>query len=366
MKKPVLKQYLIDFYSKHKDTKLLLSKEEIVKLRKRNKFKFYFVDVFGHQSEYSDPNNQEALMYCMKDLVFGFKSGIVIGSSRVTDIVNEIYYDIKDKTYYSDLDHNSLSILRMSLKKEMFLHKELDTIFKTYYKEITKYNNYVKNQKIKKFKSTKQNLLKGLDNDGNGVIDIIEVNDDLKILLNKHQELIIETDKKYLHNLVKISNYLKDKRNNIQLIFENIRESDNSDDLQEYVGILKDEIHTYELLLLHSLSMIVSIKDKDLITFYEVYEQFDKLRIFESNWEKELSNNLKNVGDKMRELIYSIHEMNYEIVSKLNKLNYTTERSFVSLSNSINSELRSINSSVQANTLVNSINTYQTYKLRGR
>jgi hypothetical protein len=366
MKKPVLKQYLLEFYSKHKDTKLLYSKEEIVKLRKRNKFKYYFIDVFGHQSEYSDPNNQEMLKYYMKDLVFGFKSGIVVGSSRVVDIVLEGYYDIKDKTYYSDLNHNSVSVMRISLKKEMSLHKELDTVFKTYHKDLTKYNNYIKNQKIKKFKTTKQVLLKQLDKDGNGIIDIIEVNDDLKILLNKHQELIIETDKKYLHNLVKISNYLKDKRNNIQLIFENIRECDNSDDLQEYVGILKDEIYTYELLLLHSLSMIISIKEKDLITFYEIYEQFDKLRIFESNWEKELSNNLKHIGDKMGELIYSIHEMNYEIVSRLDELSYTTQQSFDFLSDSISRELSSINSSIQTNTLVNSINTYQTYKLRSR
>lgn len=246
----------------------------------------------------------------------------------------------------------------------MSLHNELDKVFKNYYKELNGYIKFLENQKIKLFKSTKQVLLKKLDKDGNGIIDIIEVNDDLKSLLNKHQELIIETDKKYLHNLVKISNYLKDKRNNIQLIFEHIRDSGDLSDLEEYVGILSDEIHTYELLLLHSLSMIVSIKEKNFITFYEIYEQFDKLRIFESNWEKELSNDLKHIGERMGEIIYSIHEMNYEIVSKLDELNFITQNSFDYLSESIERELKSINSSIDTNTLVSSINTYQTYKLR--
>ena len=364
MKRPKLKKYLHDFLSKHKENKYLVSKDEIVKLRKRNKLQYYFVDVFGSQSEYSDPNNQQMLNHYMDDIEFGFKSGIIVCKDKVVDIIEEIYYDIKDRTYHHDLTQNSTSLLRGSLKEEMLLHFLLDKVFKSYYEELTKYDRYIKNQKIIKFKSSKENLIKGLDKDGNGIIDIIEVNDDLKTLLNKHQELIAKTDKKYLHNLVKVSNYLKDKRSNIQLIFEKIRGSDSLDDLQEHLGILKNEIHTYELILLHSLSMVVSIKEKDLITFYEIYEQFDKLRIFESNWENELSNKLKLIGDRIEELIYAIHDMNCSIVSKLNKLNYITEQSFKNLSGSINNELKSINSSIQTNTLVNSINAYQTYKLR--
>ena len=73
MKRPILKNYLDDFLSKHKENKYLVSKDEIVKLRKRNKLQYYFVDVFGSQSEYSDPSNQQMLNHYMDDIEFGFK-----------------------------------------------------------------------------------------------------------------------------------------------------------------------------------------------------------------------------------------------------------------------------------------------------
>lgn len=364
MKKPWLKTYLKEFYEKHKNNNLLISKDEIIKLRKRNKFEYYFIDVFTHQSPFGDPNSQNILDYYINDVLFGFKSGIIVCRDRVVDIVEEIYYETKDKTYHRSLSQNSHKLNRFSLKKEDSLHEELDKVFKLYFKDLSDYNINLKNQQEKKFKTSKENLIKDLDKDRNGIIDIIEINDDFKNLLSKHQEIIIETDKKYIHNLVKISNYLKEKRNNIQLIFDKIVENDSIDDHHEYTGILKNEIYTYELILLHSLSMVVSIKEKDLITFYEIYEQFDKLKIFESNWEKEISESLKDISKNLGELIYSINEMNFEIINKLDELNYITEKSFNNLSDSISNELQSINSSIDTNTLVNTINTYQVYKLR--
>ena len=41
--------------------------------------------------------------------------------------------------------------------------------------------------------------------------------------------------------------------------------------------ILKDDIHTYNLVLFNSLNMIVSLVEDDMITFYEIHEMFDKI-----------------------------------------------------------------------------------------
>ena len=143
------------------------------------------------------------------------------------------------------------------------------------------------------------------------------------------------------------------------------------------IGLLKNQKHTYDSLLYHSLSLISSLTNNDMITFYEIYEVFDKLNIFNSNFENELSQKLSNVeeglkeigeglrsiGQELRGVMYSIDKMENSITNQLNGLSYTMENSIGDLNNSINNELKDLNSSVQANNLLTGIQVYQTYKL---
>ena len=41
--------------------------------------------------------------------------------------------------------------------------------------------------------------------------------------------------------------------------------------------------------------MIEALVSEDLITFYEIYEKFDKIGIYKSNWENEVSSNLNSI-----------------------------------------------------------------------
>ena len=124
-------------------------------------------------------------------------------------------------------------------------------------------------------------------------------------LFRKHQSVIKEFDKEYINHLVKISNYLKTKRSNIQEIFLEIRKTKNQSQLEENVGLLKNQIHTYEVVLFHSLSLITSIVEDDLITVNEIYEEFDKLKMFKTDHEKEVSQKLSDIGDGLSTLMYS-------------------------------------------------------------
>ena len=67
---------------------------------------------------------------------------------------------------------------------------------------------------------------------------------DFNLLLKKHQKSIIELDRTYVQQFVKVSSYLKTKKDNIQLIFNSIKDISNEEELNEYVGILKNEIHS--------------------------------------------------------------------------------------------------------------------------
>ena len=202
-----------------------------------------------------------------------------------------------------------------------------------------------------------------LDQDRNGYLDVIEGGDDFFQLFKNHQNKIIEVDKNYIQHFIKLSNYLKTKRENLQNIFLNLTESNELRDMEDLLGILKNQIYSYEVVVFHSLNMITSIVENDLITFYEIYEELDKLKIFKSDHEKEVSQKLSEIGNGLSDLMYQMDSMERNIVGGLNKLSYVTQEGFKDLKYSVTRELKSIDSSVKFNNLLTGIQTYQMYKI---
>lgn len=203
-------------------------------------------------------------------------------------------------------------------------------------------------------------IISELDTDGDGNVDLIDA-DAFNQLLIKNQKQIIEIDKVYVQKFVKISTYLKTKKNNIQNIFESIRGTKDAHELKELIGLLKNQINTYELLFFHSINMTTSLIEGDLITFYEIYEAFDQLGVFNSNWENEISSKLTNIGDGIRHLMYSINEMETRIVRSIRNLNYATQESYKELGFKVENQLRSINSTIKFNNLISSIQTFNRF-----
>ena len=79
-----------------------------------------------------------------------------------------------------------------------------------------------KNEKdIIQTKDKKESLLKELDKDSDGTLDLVQQTDDFHEILKKHEKNIIEIDRDYIKNFVKLSNYLKTKRNNLQKYIRN-------------------------------------------------------------------------------------------------------------------------------------------------
>ena len=133
--------------------------------------------------------------------------------------------------------------------------------------------------------------------------------------------------------------------------------------MNDRVSLLHNQVHSYELLIFHSINMIGAITDDNLIAFYEIYESFDKLGIFNSNWENEISSKLNNIGDKLDEILESINSFEQNIVGELNHLSYTSQESFSRLSDSVTSQLKGVESSINFNNLLTGIQTYQLYKI---
>lgn len=219
------------------------------------------------------------------------------------------------------------------------------------------------------------------DSDKDGIIDFNQGGDDFMNLLKKHQKTIIQVDQNHITKLIQVSNYLKTKRGNIQTQFEKIKNSRNSKQLNEFTGILKNQIDTFNLLNYNSLIIIISLVEGDLITFNEIYLTFDKLNIFNSNWENQVSDKLNNIDSKLDEVIYSINKMELSIVNEIlgmsimnqvqmNRLNKNVkegnmmiDENLSRLNSSLSSNLKSIDSTLKVGNLISTINTYQNYKI---
>ena len=360
----------------------------------QNKTKFYYEEevnklpiIQQNKKEYQN------WLYVSRNLDYGFrivKKQQQFGSEevRVINIVVFIYKSIlfklkfdkffethffSTKQKYNCVDHikrniNNVSKLKIDSLENLklnfnLIHEKFRVEVHEKMNLLSKKKNEIKIKNKLNFQNTKLEQLSKLDKDGNGIIDIIEGSDEFMKLFRKHQSVIKEFDKEYINHLVKISNYLKTKRSNIQEIFLEIRKTKNQSQLEENVGLLKNQIHTYEVVLFHSLSMITSIVEDDLITVNEIYEEFDKLKMFKTDHEKEVSQKLSDIGDGLSSLMYSINSMERNIVSGLNTLSYVTQDGFSDLNNSLTKELQSINSSIDTNNLLTGIQTYQLYKI---
>ena len=131
------------------------------------------------------------------------------------------------------------------------------------------------------------------------------------------------------------------------------------EETDSYKDFLRDEIHSYNLILYHSLHLINSIVEDDLHTFNIIYERLDKLNIFNTNWENEVSEKLTQIEFNLGELVKEVRHVGQGIINSIQDLTFVTEKGNDMLSN----KLGEINSGINVNNLLTGINTYQLSKI---
>ncbi len=384
----------------------LLSKEDIKKICKNNIIKK------NEESDYKCIPYDSCIINSdlVEKIIFGFKNGLFFTSTEIYEIgttyektlgvffglsvkyKEKIKFQLKyrsplelirfynfhkmefikeqdlDKKFfwYLQNEKNEYFSNRRYLMDEIVLIESLIKVFNDKVTSIIDSNNRIieeeERKRITLLNLNKLEIINELDKDGDKEVDLVD-GESFNKLLTKNQKSIVEIDKNYIQKFVKISMYLKTKRSNTQKIFDSIKDTKNDTELNELVNLLKNQIHTYELLVFHSISMITSLVDSDLISFYEIYECFDQLGVFNSNWENDVSGKLSNIGEGIKDLMYSIYHMEQSIVNSLDNLSYITQDSFRELNISVNNQLSSIDSSIKFNNLLTGIQTYQMYKI---
>lgn len=212
-----------------------------------------------------------------------------------------------------------------------------------------------------------------LDKNGNNVLDVTETNGYVE-LLNQMKDELQEKGEEHVHDFIKLKKFTQEKRENLNSLFKILKTVETHRDFNFYVNVLKNEIYIYQKFVFHSMSMITLLIEGDKFSFFEIYELFDELNVFDLKWERDLSEKLNTINTSinesskliegsLKEINNSIYSHSIEMNKKLDKLTYTTENSIKTLTNSMNTRLKSINSSIDTNNLLTLINTYQVYKI---
>jgi hypothetical protein len=104
------------------------------------------------------------------------------------------------------------------------------------------FNKFLEEQESRSEKliQQKNTILNDLSKDSNGQLDLIE--NDFNKLIVKIKKYVLGIDKKYIHHFVKVSNFIKTKKQNIEKIYQSIQDTSSVEELDGRVNLLKNHV----------------------------------------------------------------------------------------------------------------------------
>ena len=236
--------------------------------------------------------------------------------------------------------------------------------------------------KKEKLKKNKDSFFSKFDKNGNGEIDTLEEKG-FDNFLKRNQKAILDIDRNLIQDFVKLSKFLKDKQANLEKVFSLIRNAKTNSSIQELKQTFEIQHFSYCVSLFESYRMVLALIQDDMITFYELHSEFDELRAFESQWQKDL-HAMRNDLNKIKQLNKAslqtllvissqIREMEISMIQGFNLINSTLIAGFDSINENLNQindsinvmnksltkELKGINNKLWWNNLFQTVQIYQ-------
>lgn len=181
------------------------------------------------------------------------------------------------------------------------------------------------------------------------------------------------------------TNFIQDFIRTLNFIDENIKNSKNlnlrfqgrierktyesTEFIEQLNKLIESEnifITTNSSILFGLVDMIRSIIYDDRVRFYQIYEKFDKMRIFNSQYQNDVLNSLNSINDNLVELnsnietlTNTIDNLGKELISSIRELKF--ELSY--LNDTVSSQLQNISTKLDVNNLLNVVQTYQLWRI---
>ncbi len=241
-------------------------------------------------------------------------------------------------------------------KKIITLKNEFEKLKKIEKSKLLK-NKQFEKERIEKLQLSQKNILERIDKNNNGQVDGLE-HRGFDIYLESNETKISKINKEHVRDFVMVSNHLQDYKNNIQSIFSKISKTKNQEELNHYVNVLESNVEAWQLIQANGIFMIDSLVSDKNLQFYRIYQNFEKLGIFDSTWQKNISNQLELVNVNLNQLIGATQSMSDGIISSIGDLTYATQQQAQTISKNISS----LDSSVKFGNLLSAINIYQSHR----
>ena len=213
-------------------------------------------------------------------------------------------------------------------------------------------------KRISDLNDSQKNILQRVDKNNNGEIDGLE-HSAFDLYLESNELKISKIKKYHVKDFIMISNHLTVYKKNIHSIFNEISETKNQEELHNYVDVLESNIESWQLIQANGIYMIDSLIKEKNVQFFRIYQNFEKIGIFDSTWQKNVSNQLELVNVNLNQLINVTQSMSDRIISAIGDLTYATKEQTEIISTNISS----LNSSVKFGNLLSAINIHQNHRI---
>jgi len=114
---------------------------------------------------------------------------------------------------------------------------------------------------------------------------------------------------------------------------------------------MENQIKTMEYYKGMALAMLVFYLSEKKIRYFEIYEAFEKLGVFDSTWQKNVLNKLDNIELRLAQISSQLTELNQNFIT------------LVEASENIVFELNKINNNIMNSKMLQAIATYQTWRI---
>jgi DNA repair exonuclease SbcCD ATPase subunit len=98
-------------------------------------------------------------------------------------------------------------------------------------------------------------------------------------------------------------------------------------------------------------AMVIFYLNDKKIRYFEIYEAFEKLGVFDSTWQKNVLNKLDSIEIRLSQISNQLTDLNQNFIS------------LVESSENVVSELKEINSNIISNNMLQAITAYQTWRI---
>ena len=293
------------------------------------------------QNKNEDIRNSLFKKYGNSNLIFNLIIWLFVGG-----IVIWIWF-----SFWLALLNTAVTIIAIISSDKRSQKKLNKTAYKTHNDEVKKYqahnlelrknveelNKKIKNvvqPKIEKNKSSLQLNNKIINNnklvlafnqkydiDNNNRLDIAETTNVDKLLSLKQKEIrdVEKSENRdYLKDLSKICLFLESFQKQLLLDYDSIQNSIGTpNDIDSRIKNFDREFKFYKALISSLILMISNIVNDNILGYYKLRDLFDKLSIFESNFEKKMISKLDTLNEATRELINITATSRDEIVDAL-------------------------------------------------